>query len=88
MINSMKSGLANAQNKPSPAYQPMALSVLRPRLWMVLLILFSPFFIICAHYFEALERTGKIGAIVADTCFQPTIVAYIVILWMLKKRKI
>jgi phage shock protein PspC (stress-responsive transcriptional regulator) len=84
----MKSGLTNLQDNPSAAYQPMALSVLRPHLWMVLLILFFPFFVICAHYFEALERTGKIGAIIADTCFQPTIVAYIVMLWMLKKRKI
>jgi len=66
----------------------MDLSVLRPRLWMVLLVLFFPFFVICTHYFEALERTGTLGAIVADTFFQPTIVGYIVILWMLKKRKI
>jgi len=88
MMNRNKSGRTDPQKKPSPAYQPIALSVLRPRLWMVLLVFFYPFFIICANYFEALERTGKIGTVIADTCFQPTIVAYIVILWMLKKRKI
>ena len=87
-MNRMKSGMTGLHSRPSPVYQPMDLAVLRPRLWMILLVLFFPFFVICTHYFEALERTGTIGALVADTFFQPTIVAYIVILWMLKKRKI
>jgi len=55
---------------------------------MVLLVFFFPFFVTSAHYFEALERTGTVGAIVADTFFQPAIVGYIAILWILKKRKI
>ena len=90
-MNRMKSGMTSLHDRPSPVYQAMDLTVLRPRLWMVLLVLlvlFFPFFVICAHYFEALERTGTVGAIVADTFFQPAIVGYIAILWILKKRKI
>ncbi len=88
MLNRIKNGLTGPHNRPSSVYQPMALSVLRPRLWMVLLLLFFPFFAICYHYFEALERTGTIGAIVADTLLQPLIVGYIILLIILKKRKI
>jgi hypothetical protein len=83
----MKNGPMRAQNSPS-GYQLMNLSVLWPRLWMVLLVLFFPFFAFCAHYFEALERTGTIGAILADTLFPATIIGYIVLLCTLKKRKI
>jgi hypothetical protein len=84
----MKSGLMRPHNSPSSVYQLMSLSVLRPRLWMVLLVLFLPFFSICTNYFEDLERTGTIGAIIADTLWQPTIIGYIVLLCMFKKRKI
>ena len=88
MISRIKGGVTSLHNRPASVYQSIDLTVLRPRLWMVLLVLFFPFFVICAHYFEALERTGTVGAIVADTFFQPAIVGYIAILWILKKRKI
>ncbi len=59
-----------------------------PRLWMVLLILALPFFSICADYFEALERTGALGAFIADSLLPASVLGYIVLVFVFKKRKI
>ncbi len=58
------------------------------RLWMILLILALPFFNLSVPYFEALERTGTIGAIIADTTFSALLVCYVVLLCILKQRRI
>ncbi len=58
-----------------------------PRLWMVLLVLAFPFFGVCAHYFEALEQTGAAGAFIADTLLPASALAYLALVFALKKRR-
>ncbi len=59
-----------------------------PRLWVVLLALAVPFFAICVDYFETLERSGTLGAIVADIALPASLIGYMMLLVALKKRKI
>ncbi len=62
--------------------------VAAPRLWIVLLVLAVPFFAICFDYFETLERSGTLGAIVADIALPASLIGYIMLLVTLKRRKI
>jgi hypothetical protein len=45
-----------------------------------------PFLIYTAKYFEALERTGTLGAFIADTLMPATLIGYCVLILVLKKR--
>ncbi len=65
-----------------------ARSVFSPRIWKVLVLAAYPFFLLAWKYFEALERTGTIGAFIADTAFVPTLIAYAALIYILKKRAI
>jgi len=62
--------------------------VMVPRLWVVLLVLAFPFFAICFDYFETLERSGTLGAIVADISLPVSLIGYMMLLVVLKKKKI
>lgn len=62
--------------------------VVVPRLWFILLVLAFPFFAICFDYFETLERSGTLGAIVADISLPASLIGYMMLLVVLKKRKI
>ncbi len=68
--------------------QSADLSILYPRLWKVLVVLAMPFVIISTDYFEALERTGMSGAYLADLLLPVTIIGYIMLIYMLRKREI
>ena len=59
-----------------------------PRLWMIMIPLAVPFLIISFKYFLALERTGAIGAFIADTLMPVTNIAYVALIFILKSRKI
>jgi hypothetical protein len=63
-------------------------SILLPRFWMVLLVLALPFFVICEGYFEALEQTGSWGAVIADIAFPASMISYLTLVFILKKRRI
>jgi hypothetical protein len=78
-------GSHNDQAQSSPAIDFAAFV---PRLWMVMLAFAVPFFIISADYFEALERTGAIGAFIADILMPATNIAYGAAIGILKSRKI
>ncbi len=58
------------------------------RLWILLLVLAVPFFMVCADRLEALERSGALGTVVADLLFPVMILGYAVLLVFLKQRKI
>ncbi len=88
MLSRMKIGLTRPYNRESQGSHLPNISVPLPRLWMILLVLAFPFLAICADYFEALERTGIVGAIIADTLMPVSIISYTVLLYVLKKRKI
>jgi hypothetical protein len=59
-----------------------------PRLWMIMIPFFVPFLIITFNFFVALERTGTIGAFVADTLLPAINIAYVSLIFILKSRKI
>ncbi len=86
----MKTGLRYLQGRESQANQLLTFSVPlpRPRLWMVLLILALPFIIVSENYFEALERTGPAGAVIADVTMPAVIIGYLALVSVLKKRKL
>ncbi len=73
------------QSQESPAMDVAAFS---PRLWMIMIVFAVPFLIISFNYFEALERTGTIGAIIADMLMPATNIAFLVFIGILKSRKI
>lgn len=47
-----------------------------------------PFLLLATKYFEALEKTGAIGAFIADTLMPVTLICYIALIFVLKKRAI
>ncbi len=90
MLIRIKTGLRYLQSRESQANQLLAFSVPfpRPHLWLVLLILALPFIYVSENYFEALERTGPVGAVVADVAMPAVIIGYLALLYVLKKRKL
>jgi hypothetical protein len=59
-----------------------------PRLWIILSVLAIPFLIICTNYCEALEKTGTMGAAIADILLPVIIVGYIMFIFVLRTRRI
>jgi hypothetical protein len=70
--------------------EPSAINIAAfiPRLWMIMILFAVPFFIISFNYFLALESTGPIGAFFADTLMPATNIAYVMLIFILKSRKI
>jgi hypothetical protein len=66
----------------------MNVAMFIPRLWMILSALAIPFLIMCTNYCEALEKTGTIGAAIADILLPAIIVGYIAFIVVLKTRRI
>jgi hypothetical protein len=64
----------SSQAQTSPAIDFASLA---PRLWIIMAAFAVPFFIITSNYFESLERTGAIGAFIADTLLPATNIAYV-----------
>jgi hypothetical protein len=76
------------QQKQSKDSSAMNVAFFIPRLWMIMIPFAVPFFIISFNYFLALERTGAIGAFIADTLMPGTNIAYVALIFILKSRKI
>jgi hypothetical protein len=47
-----------------------------------------PFLLMMTNNFEALERTGTMGAFIADTLMPGTMISYVALIFVLKKRAI
>jgi len=47
-----------------------------------------PFLLLATNYFETLERTGSMGAFIADTLMPVTMISYVTLIFVLKKRAI
>jgi hypothetical protein len=47
-----------------------------------------PFLLLATNYFEALERTGTMGAFISDTLMPVTIICYVALIFVLRKRAI
>jgi hypothetical protein len=59
-----------------------------PRLWMVMILCVIPFFMMAAHWFEALERLGSVWRFLAAPLLMTTTLAYVACCFVLKKRNL
>ncbi len=63
-------------------------SIFIPRIWKIMVVVAYPFLLLATNYFETLERTGTTGAFIADTFMSATIISYLALIIVLKKRAI
>ncbi len=68
--------------------QPISFSIFTPRIWKIMIVAAYPFLLTATNYFEALERTGAMGAFIADTLMPVTLICYVALIFLLKKRAI
>ena len=66
----------------------MRLSIFYPRVWKIMAAGAIPFLLTVTRYFEALERTGVTGMFIADILMPVTMISYLAIIFMLRKRGI
>jgi hypothetical protein len=78
--------ITRAANRPTRGLRAVNFSILTPRIWKLMIAGAFPFLLLSVNYFEALERTGRMGAYIADTCFPVTLIGYVALLCVLKKR--
>lgn len=88
MQDRMKREINRSHNNHSEDSPAMDVAAFSPRMWIIMIACAVPFLIISFNFFEALERTGTMGAIIADMLMPATTIAYVVLLFVLKSRKI
>ena len=81
-------GMTRVINNKAGLNRFMSLSIFTPRIWKIMIAAAYPFLLVVTRYFEALERTGTMGAYFADTLMSVTIICYVVIIFVLRKRAI
>lgn len=77
-----------ARNSQAESGRAIDLSIFTPRIWKIMIAGAYPFLISTARFFEALERTGAVGAFIADTLMPATLIGYCVLVFVLKKRRL
>jgi hypothetical protein len=88
MNNTVNMEINRSQQNQSRDSSAMNVAAFFPRVWMIMIPLAVPYLIISFNYFLALERTGAIGAFIADMLMPVTNIAYVVLIFKLKSRKI
>jgi hypothetical protein len=88
MLIRVKLGIRRPYESESRDFQMPAMSGPIPRLWMVLLISALPLFFMGVDFFEKMERSGPMGAVIADTLLPASSIGYLMLIYVLKKRKI
>lgn len=81
-------GITRAVNSQADGNRFINFSIYTPRIWKIMIAGAYPFLLLATKYFEALERTGTIGAFIADTLMPVTMISYVALIFMLKKRAI
>ena len=66
----------------------MSFSIFAPRIWKLMIAGSYLVLVLATDYFEALERTGRTGAYIADTLLPATLIGYVALIFALKKRAI
>jgi hypothetical protein len=80
--------ITRARNSQAEGDRSIDFSIFTPRIWKIMVAGAYPFLISTAKYFEALERTGTMGAYIADTLMPTTLIGYCVLIFVLKKRRL
>ena len=81
-------GMSHVINAKAGSIRLVIFSLFTPRIWKIMILAAYPFFLLTTRYFEALERMGPIGAFIADTFMPATIIGYVVLIFVLKKRAV
>jgi hypothetical protein len=66
----------------------ISFSIFMPRTGKIMIAAAYPFLLLTTNYFEALERTGTMGAFTADILMPVTMIGYVALIFVLKKRAI
>jgi len=88
MQNRIKIAINESLKNHSQGSSARDVTAFIPRLWMIMIPFAVPFLITTGNYFEALERTGSAGTLLADMLMPITNIAYVVLIFILKSRKI
>ena len=81
-------GITRVVNSKAGSNRSISFSIFTPRIWKIMIAAAYPFLLLATNYFEALERTGKMGAFIADTIMPATMIGYVAVIFVLKKRAI
>lgn len=81
-------GITRVVNSNADSNRSISFSIFTPRIWKIMIAAAYPFLLMATHYFEALERTGAMGAFIADTLMPATFICYVALIFVLKKRSI
>jgi hypothetical protein len=81
-------GITHVLNSKSDSNRFINLSIFTPRIWKIMTAGAYPFLLLATNYFEALERAGTMGAFIADTLMPVTIICYVALIFVLRKRAI
>jgi hypothetical protein len=80
--------MTRAVNSQADGNRSINFSIFTPRIWKIMIAGVYPFLLLATSNFEALERTGTMGAFLADTLMPITMISYVALIFMLKKRAI
>lgn len=75
-------------NSQAAGNRSISFSIFTPRIWKIMIVVAYPFLLLATNYFETLERTGSMGAFIADTLMPVTLISYAALIFVLKKRAI
>jgi len=81
-------GITRVVNSKAGSNRSISFSIFTPRIWKIMIVAAYPFLLLTTNYFEALERTGAVGAFIADTLMPVTLICYVALIFVLKKRAI
>jgi hypothetical protein len=81
-------GMIRVVNSKAGSNRFISFSVFTPRIWKIMIVAAYPCLLLSTNYFEALERTGTMGAFIADTLMPVTLIGYVTLIFALKKRAI
>ena len=87
MLFKLKNRLGDdAAGKAMTREMRRGISLPRPALWNLLLVLALPFFVTVWPYFEALEKTGWAGELFAPPLLSASFFGYLFLVWQLKRQ--
>jgi uncharacterized membrane protein len=81
-------GITRVVNGQAAGNRSISFSIFTPRIWKIMIMVAYPFLLLATNYFETLERTGSMGAFIADTLMPVTMISYVTLIFVLKKRAI
>ncbi len=81
-------GIMRVVNGKTASNRSISFSIFTPRIWKLMIAAAYPILLLVTDYFEALERTGALGAFIADALLPVTVICYVTLIFVLKKRAI